>query len=155
MNKIQRLGLHAWNNLNFLQAVCRIQPDPVEAAEPLEDLMETEEFPQCCHSSSRSGCSEQSTVCTSPSCASVLAGPLELSSRSHKGALWQGLVGGQSSSRSQPKHPGGNPGILLLRQSFIFHGSWQKELSNFPQNFHLEENLTNCCLSQFQIWMKR
>lgn len=51
---------------------------------------------------------------------------------SHKGALWQCLVGGQSSSCSQPKHPGGNPGILLLRQSFIFHDSWQKELSNFP-----------------------
>lgn len=23
---------------------------PVEAAQPLEDLMETKEFPQCCHS---------------------------------------------------------------------------------------------------------
>lgn len=49
----------------------------------------------------------------------------------------------------------GRPGILLLRQSFIFHDSWQKELSNFPQNFHLEEILTSWCLFQFQIWMKR
>lgn len=49
--------------------------------------------------------SKRSRVTTCAIFASVLTGPLELSSRSHTGALWRCPGGGRASSWSQPRHP--------------------------------------------------